>query len=119
MGLTVKKLEALNEPGRYADGQGLYLQVAPTGGRFWLLRYERADHRPGRKGKRRERWMGLGSANDFTLDEARERARKARQQLRDGIDPIDHRKAERRERATQAALAEAKDVTFADCAELF
>ena len=36
--------------------------------------------------------MGLGPVDDFTLDEARERARRARQLLKDGIDPIDARK---------------------------
>jgi integrase len=75
-----------------------------------LFRYERGG---------RERWMGLGPVDDFTLDEARERARKARQLLRDGIDPIDARKADRVAQATQTALAAAKNVTFRQCAERY
>src|SRR5437868_7834881 len=103
MALTIKQVSKITEPGRYGDGKGLYLQVTPTGVRSWLLRYERGG---------RERAMGLGPVDDFTLEEARERARKARQLLQDGIDPIDARIAERETRKTEAALAAAKNVTF-------
>jgi len=119
MALTVKKIAGLVEPGRYADGKGLYLQVISRSNRSWLLRYERPDHRPDHQGKRRERWMGLGPVSDFTLDEARERARKQRQLLKDGIDPLDARRAERAKQATDAALAAAMDKTFKQAAELY
>jgi integrase len=119
MPLTVKKIADLIETGRYADGGGLYLQVISRSNRSWLLRYERPDHRPGREGKRRERWMGLGSADTFTLAEARERARKARQLLSDGVDPLAARHAERAKQATDAALAAAKGKTFKECAQLY
>ena len=84
MPLTARQVAKLTEPGRYGDGAGLYLQVTPTGVRSWLLRYERGGC---------ERAMGLGPVEDFTLEEARERARKARQLLKDGVDPIDAREA--------------------------
>lgn len=119
MALTVKKVAQLHETGRYHDERGLYLEVNKTGGRSWVLRYERADTRPGYEGKRRERWMGLGPVADFTLDEARESARKARQLLHEGIDPIDARKDERSRRATEAAIARAKNVTFEQCARQY
>jgi hypothetical protein len=45
------------EPGRYADGGGLYLQVGPTGGRAWLFRFTL-------NGKSRE--MGLGPLDRLT-----------------------------------------------------
>jgi integrase len=106
MALTTKRVAKLTEAGRYGDGHGLYLQVTPAGVRSWLLRYERAG---------RERWMGLGPLHTFTLDEARARARQARQQLADGIDPLDARKAERAERALDAAKA----MTFADAARQY
>jgi integrase len=49
--------------------------------------------------------MGLGSLADFNLDEVRERARKQRQLLTDGIDPLEARAAERAARALEAAKA--------------
>ncbi|MCK1450439.1 integrase arm-type DNA-binding domain-containing protein [Bradyrhizobium sp. 35] len=110
MALTTRQIAKLTEPGRYGDGKGLYLQVTPTGARSWLLRYERGG---------RERAMGLGPADDFTLDEARERARKARQLLKDGIDPIDARKDELAKKILEKTLAAAANVIFKECAEQY
>jgi hypothetical protein len=79
--LTQRKVERLTEAGRYRDNfvAGLYLSVAEGGAKSWLLRYELHG---------REHMMGLGSAATFSLKEARERARSARQLLADGIDPL-------------------------------
>ncbi len=65
-------------PGRYADGAGLYLLVADSGGKSWLLRIQHA-------GRRHD--LGLGSLVDYTLAEARERARDCRKWVREGNDP--------------------------------
>src|SRR6516162_9071850 len=95
--------------GRVADGGGLYLQVSKVGKRTtkaWLFRFALRG---------RERSMGLGSVNTFSLAEARERARLCRQHLDAGIDPIEHRKSAR---AAEAA-AMAKRKTFAEAAEAY
>jgi hypothetical protein len=60
----------------------------------------------------KKRWMGLGSTETFSLEEARRRAHEARQLLADEIDPLDARHAER---AKQAAAA--RDRTFAAVAK--
>jgi integrase len=96
MTLSVKKIERLRDRGRYRDANGLYLQVTEDGVRSWVFRYELNKQR---------RWMGLGPLHAINLDEARERARKARRQLLDGIDPIAARKAERAAQALEAAKA--------------
>lgn len=70
--------------GYHADGGGLYLLVTDAGTASWVFRYAR---------DKRKREMGLGSAQAFTLAEARERAREQRKLLADGLDPIDHRSA--------------------------
>ena len=72
MALNAKRIATLKEPGRYRDPEtrGLYLQVGRGGTKSWLLRYELNG---------RERFHGLGSLDDFSLKEARERARAARQ----------------------------------------
>jgi hypothetical protein len=49
-------------PGKYPDGEGLYLIVAGPKSRNWSYRYWI-------QGK--ERWHGLGSLNDVSLKEAR------------------------------------------------
>ena len=103
MKLNAKKLSSLKKPGRYGDGHGLYLQIMPSGVKSWLLRYERDG---------RERWLGLGPLHTFSLAEARERARKARQQLLDGIDPVEAKRQAKAERA----LAAAKTMTFEEAA---
>lgn len=77
------KLTALKvknaKPGRHGDGGGLYLLVSKTGAKSWILRFQT-------DGKRRD--IGLGSASDFTLEEARDRARELRKVARTGGDPI-------------------------------
>lgn len=105
--LTDLAVRSKKAPGYYLDGRGLYLQVAPAGGRSWLLRYTM-------RGKTRE--MGLGSLQDFGLARARERAQQARLLLADGIDPIDHRAAQLADRLAAEAVLKQTSVTFEACA---
>ena len=106
--LTQKRVEREKAPGRYACGlvRGLYLQVSHSGAKSWILRYQL-------NGVGHE--MGLGSAAEFTLKEARERARLHRQLLADGRDPLQERRAAK----AAAKVAAAKRLTFADCAQRY
>jgi integrase len=106
--LTAKKVERTKTPGRYRDGmiKGLLLQVSSAGAKSWVLRYERHG---------REHMMGLGSAADYNLKEARERARAARQLLGDGLDPLAAKQAAR----SAAKLAEASKLTFREAAQRY
>lgn len=106
--LTIKGIAKLTAPGRYRDKEtrGLYLQVGRSGTKSWLFRFELNG---------RERFHGLGSLDDFTLKEARERARKARQLLADGRDPIEEKKAAK----ATSALANAKTFTFEQAARQY
>jgi integrase len=74
-------------PGKYPDGQGLWLVKRTKDAGKWILRLVVS-------GKRRE--MGFGRWPDVSIAEARERAQAARRQLRDGVDPIVERFKERR-----------------------
>lgn len=108
--LEVSRLEhpGGNRNARFAVGgvAGLLLQITPTGGRSWLMRYQIAD-------KRRE--LGLGPFPDVTLAMARERAREARESLRQGVDPIEA--AAERRRALVASMGRA--LTFDEAASRY
>jgi integrase len=104
--LSMRKVAALSAPGRYGDGNGLWLQVSSTGSKAWLLRYMLAG---------RARHMGLGPLSLVTLAEAREKALAARRQLLDGIDPLEARAAQRQ----HARLEAAAGIAFRQCAERY
>jgi integrase len=84
-GLTAAGVKAA-KPGRYGDGNGLYLLVRTTGARFWLFRYTP----PG--GKLREMGLGTVATEDgragVTLAKARVKAAELRNLLTAGIDPL-------------------------------
>jgi integrase len=104
--LTAAAVTRKTRPGKYSDGGNLWLQVSKWGTKSWIFRYSR--HGQGR-------WHGLGAAHTISLAEAREKARECRKLLLDGIDPIDHRKAQR----AQAQLEAARTMTFRECAEAY
>lgn len=104
--LSARTVAAAKRPGLHADGAGLYLRVTADGTKSWILRYQ-LDHRP--------RSMGLGPVSEVPLADAREQARVWRTVLRDGVDPIDARKAERDRRRNERLSA----VTFRDCARRY
>jgi Arm DNA-binding domain len=88
------------------DGGGLYLSVGSTGTASWVFRYELGD-------KRHE--MGLGAIHTFSLDEAREKARFARQQLHQGDDPL----TEKRRAKAAEAITRPTSKPFYYCASEF
>lgn len=83
-GLTAVGVRNIRAPGRYGDGNGLYLIVKPSGSKNWILRT--VVH-----GRRRD--IGLGSFKLVSLAEAREKAIAMRKIAREGDDPTIDRKA--------------------------
>ena len=63
---------------RYPDGQGLYLEVLPNGGKYWRLKYRFAG---------KEKRLALGVFPAVSLAKARKERTAAREQLDKGIDP--------------------------------
>ena len=84
--LTALKIKKLTIPGRYADGNNLYLEVDKSGARRWTLRVTIL-------GRRRD--MGLGGISTVSLEEARELAYQYRKIARSGGDPILERQKNR------------------------
>jgi hypothetical protein len=108
----VKELSALEVGRLKGDGfhliggvPGLGLQIA-GGAKSWILRFALNGRRPE---------LGLGGFPGVTLAEARQRARDARSQLRQGINPIDAARADR----SAAAAKRAASKTFSQCAAAF
>lgn len=113
MAAVVKELTAVavrnkKQPGMYCDGRGLYLKVAKGGTKSWIFRWR--DRVSGRL-----RDKGLGSVLDVTLEQARVVAGICRQQVREGLDPIEAA----RQRLLDARLEWAKRMTFGECAEKY
>lgn len=82
------------KPIRLFDASGLYLELAPSGGRWWRLKYRFGG---------REKRLSLGTWPDVGLKEARAHRDAARKLLADGVDPGAARRAERATRAADAA----------------
>lgn len=85
-----------------SDGEGMYLEVTPHGGKWWRFKY-RYD------GKQKR--LSLGTYPGTGLKNARKKRQQARDLLLRGIDPAEHRKKEK------AATETARRNTFAGVAE--
>lgn len=104
--LTAMRVAKEVDPGYYADGGGLYLQISPSGARSWIFMYKLS-------GRRRE--MGLGPLSQVSLAAARKEAVGYRELLRQKIDPIEARKGAVRQILIDAAPA----VTFREAAKQY
>jgi integrase len=97
--LTARKVETTKTAARLADGLGLYLIVEGEFSKNWVFEYQF-------NGKRR--YMGLGSALDVSLADAREKRNEYRKMKASGVDPLEQKRAAR----AAEAFAVAKAVTF-------
>ena len=82
--LSAVRVNSIKAPGRYADGNGLYLLVDPSGAKRWILRTIV-------RGRGRTD-IGLGGLSLNTLAEARDKAATLRKVAREGNDPIIERR---------------------------
>jgi integrase len=71
---------------RLYDEKGLYLEVRPTGSKYWRLKFRLAG---------REKRLALGVYPEVSLKEARDNRDAARKQIAAGVDPGAARKAAR------------------------
>ena len=76
---TDREVKSIKKPGKHSLGGNVYLQVGKTGSRSYVARL--TDHR----GARRD--IGLGNDKVVSLQQAREKALRARQAVADGQDP--------------------------------
>jgi integrase len=91
---AIRNAKPGEKPVKLFDERGLYLEISPTGGKWWRLKY-RFD------GK--EKRLSLGVYPAVNLKDARNRRDEARKLLANGIDPSENRKAQKSARADRAA----------------
>ena len=107
--LTALQVKAIKEEGKHPVGEGLYL-VIDGKARRWMFRFQI-------EGKRRE--MGLGSADDLSLADARAKAVALKQSTKSGVDPIEAKKAAKSEEAKIPMFGEFADDLIADLQDGF
>ena len=106
-------VERETQPGKYPDGDGLYLVVASPTSKNWSYRYWKDG---------KQRWLGLGSHKDVSLKDARLARDAARLRVKGdrstlGVDIVQQKRAARQEaKATELKL---NLPTFEECAEIY
>ncbi len=99
---AVRNAKPRDKSYKLGDGGGLYLQVEPSGGRLWRMKY-RVDGR--------EKKLSIGAYPEVSLADARKRRDEAREQLATGKDP-----SREKQQAKYRAQIEAAN-TFGEIAE--
>jgi integrase len=68
------------------DGDGLFLLVSPSGGKWWRFKYRFGG---------KEKLLALGTYPEISLADARQRREDARKLIANGVDPSDVKKAQK------------------------
>lgn len=103
LALSATKVRSITAPGRYADGNGLYLEVDRSGAKRWMLRTVV-------RGKRSD--IGLGGVQIVSLADARLEAQRLRHLARSGGDPLAVRRLQQRVIPTFAEAATAVHASY-------
>lgn len=81
---VIKAAKAKEKPYKLSDAHGLHLVINPTGAKLWRLKYRVAG---------KEKLLSFGPYPMAGLQQARQLRDNARQQLAEGVDPGEHKKA--------------------------
>jgi hypothetical protein len=92
--LEIRKAKPAAKPYKLFDGEGLYVEVRPTGSKLWRLKYYFQGT---------EKTISFGKYPFLSIANARNRMRAARELLANGIDPSERRKRDKSERQNKAA----------------
>ncbi len=87
------KAKPADKPFKLFDGHGLFLLVKPTGGKYWRLQCRVAG---------KQKTLALGVYPDVTLREAREKQADARKLIRNGTDPAEIKRENKRQARAQS-----------------
>ncbi|HUY18681.1 MAG TPA: integrase arm-type DNA-binding domain-containing protein [Candidatus Binataceae bacterium] len=81
---AIRQAKPSTKPCKLFDGAGLYLLIAPIGGKWWRLKYRFGG---------REKLLSLGTYPETSLKLAREKRDSARKLIAAGVDPSVERRA--------------------------
>lgn len=84
---AVRNAKPKSKPYKMSDGEGLFLLVTPSGGKYWRLKYFFGA---------KEKLLALGVYPEVNLADARDRRSQARKVLATGNDPGEAKKEARR-----------------------
>ena len=93
--IQIQNAKPRNTMYKMFDGGGLFLQVNPTGGKHWKMKY--------RKDSGKENLLTFGAYPAVTLEQARRMRDKAKSQKAVGVDPAEARRKEKADREIRAA----------------
>jgi len=82
--IKIRRAKPESKAIRLFDGHGLYLEVAPSGGKWWRLKY---------RFQNKEKRISLGTYPEVSLADAREKTLELRKLVAQGVDPGEQRKA--------------------------
>lgn len=86
--IALRKLKPGSKPFKLFDKEGLFMLVQPNGRKLWRFKYRFLG---------KEKALALGAYPEVSLAEARKKRGEARALLRDGIDPAEKKKEDKRQ----------------------
>lgn len=91
---AIRNAKPAEKSRKMADGGGLYIEISPSGGKWWRFKY---------RFEGKEKRLALGVYPDVGLKDAREKHADARKLLANGIDPGAMKQAKKRQSKQSAA----------------
>lgn len=83
---AIKNFKPAKKPIRNFDSNGLYIEVSPSGGKWWRLKY---------RFQGKEKRLSLGVYPEISLKKARELRDEFRKMVAEGLDPSENRKTQK------------------------
>ncbi len=93
--LQVKNIKPAAKTQMVADGDGLNLKISPAGTKSWVVRYRHQG---------RQKNYALGTFPDMSLAAARDELRSVKELIQQGLDPVEHRRLQKRDNALQQKM---------------
>lgn len=91
--IEVRTAKPREKPYKLSDEKGMYLEVMPTGAKYWRLKYRHIG---------KEKRLALGVYPEVSLKDARTKRDTARSLIADGLDPSAQKKAAKAAAVTRA-----------------